>query len=694
MKKLIFVVVFICSSLFLNATHIIGGSLTYKHLGDSTYRIELRLYRDCTNPPGNQVNLQTSAPVDFYYGSSGAFYQRITLTRIHYILIDNNMDSCISDPGLCVQEGLYIDTVILPLISGGYHVYFETCCRNGSVQNIDNSMNEGQAFYCKITDNIFGSNSSPQWKNPSPIFACVGQDINFDHGALDTDGDSLAYSFYTPFSDIKWDDFNAGFHYVTFSGGEPNNLSSVTWLPGFSVNNPLDVTGATNLTVNTNGIINGIPPSIGRFASGIKCDEYRNGVKIGTIYRDFQFNTVNCTYSGGNAGIGPIDICGGLNIQFDNISTGSSYGFLWDFGDNGSTSNLFEPTHNYSTFGTFTVTLIAQYNTPCSDTVTYELTLVDVNADFNSVDSVCLLSTINFSDSSSSSNNNSLASWYWDFGDGFNSTATAPSHSYSAIGNYIVNLIVNSSANCSDSVEKIITVYLPDVDAGNNISYCEGDSALLNATGALQFHWTPTNDLSNDSIANPIVNTINSGWYYVTGSDIYGCTNNDSVYILVNPLPTAPIITYNSLTNQMSSDYGSGNQWYFNGNIITSGGTNQNYLATINGNYWVTYTDNNGCVSVNSNTISITTVGLNEFFMFYGISAHPNPNDGMFTLQSENSRFTNASVEVLDITGKIIYNQTLTENKKTIDISDASAGLYLLRIRIDEEQGTLRIIRQ
>src|ERR1043165_93309 len=30
-----------------HATHIVGGSLTYEQLGGSTYRVTLKLYRDC-----------------------------------------------------------------------------------------------------------------------------------------------------------------------------------------------------------------------------------------------------------------------------------------------------------------------------------------------------------------------------------------------------------------------------------------------------------------------------------------------------------------------------------------------------------------------------------------------------------------------------------------------------------------------
>ena len=47
------------------------------------------------------------------------------------------------------------------------------------------------------------------------------------------------------------------------------------------------------------------------------------------------------------------------------------------------------------------------------------------------------------------------ASWFWNFGDGTNSTEQNPTHTYSAAGNYTVNLTA-SNANGTDS--KLATI--------------------------------------------------------------------------------------------------------------------------------------------------------------------------------------------------------------------------------------------
>lgn len=514
---------FISFFIFLSeskSTHIVGGSLTYEHLGGSSYRIMLRLYRDCTpTTVPTPINLQTTAVVEFYHGTSGAFYQSVTLNRVEYAVIDPNLDSCVADPGICVQEGLFVAIVNnLPPVPGGYHMYFETCCRNGSVININNPNNVGDGFYCRISDNtLLLTNSSPQWRVPPPVFICQGQNIGFDHGATDADGDSLVYSFYTPFSDIDYTVAND----VTFTAGNPNNIPNAPFLANFSTNNPLDVTGLTSLTLTTNGIINGIPPNLGQYCAGVKCDEYRNGVKIGTIYRDFQFNVVVCPPPA-LAGIGPVNACSGTSITFDNQSTVSANGFTWNFGDGSPTSSLFEPSHTYATVGTYTVTLYAQTGTPCADTATYTFTLASSTANFTAPPSTCINTPVNFTNTSTSSFNNTINSWNWNFGDGSpNSPLPNPSHTFIASGNLNVTLTVNSTAGCPSTIVLPIFVQgLNNANAGPDVNACLNNpqinlnAIITSASGGQWLNYLGTfnpNDLTMNATYDPDTAEINNG---------------------------------------------------------------------------------------------------------------------------------------------------------------------------------------
>lgn len=506
------------------STHIVGGSLTYEHLGGSSYRIMLRLYRDCTpTTVPTPVQLQTTANVEFYLGTTGAFYQSVQLQRVEYPVIDPNLDSCVADPGICVQMGLFTAIVNnLPPIPGGYHMYFETCCRNGSVDNIFNPNTSGpggggEGFYCKISDNtLLLTNSSPQWKINPPVFICLNQNIGFDHGATDADGDSLVYSFYTPFSDIDYTTPND----MTFTAGNPN-LVNVSFIPAFNANNPLDVTGGSNLTLTSNGVINGIPPALGQYVAGVRCDEYRNGVLIGSIYRDFQFNVVVCPPPA-TAGIGPVDACAGTTIQFQNTSSPSANGFTWDFGDGSPTSNQINPSHTYAGIGTYTVTLYAQTGTPCADTATYTFTLAFANANFTAIDSVCIQTPVNFTSTSTASANNTVNSWNWNFGDGTpNSTLPNPTHTFVMGGNLTVTLIVNSTAGCRDTIQLPIFVQgMPDANVGPDISACINNpqinlnGVITNANGGQWLNYAGTltpDDVTLNATYDPDTSEINAG---------------------------------------------------------------------------------------------------------------------------------------------------------------------------------------
>ena len=50
-------------------------------------------------------------------------------------------------------------------------------------------------------------------------------------------------------------------------------------------------------------------------------------------------------------------------------------------------------------------------------------------------------------------------------------------------------------------------------------------------------------------------------------------------------------------SSRSTSTSTTGNQWYLNGNLITTDGTGQHYIASVSGNYTVRVTDTNGCKS-------------------------------------------------------------------------------------------------
>lgn len=142
-----------------------------------------------------------------------------------------------------------------------------------------------------------------------------------------------------------------------------------------------------------------------------------------------------------------------LTSQFTDNST-NAVAWLWQFGD-GDSSTVRNPSHTYTTAGSYTVTLTVFNADSCSNTMVKPAFVNIVPPQANLVgDSVrgCLPHTVNFADSSIS--NETIVSWFWDFGDGATSTMQNPSHIYTNPGSYDVSLIIVNDEGCTDTVTR------------------------------------------------------------------------------------------------------------------------------------------------------------------------------------------------------------------------------------------------
>ena len=138
---------------------------------------------------------------------------------------------------------------------------------------------------------------------------------------------------------------------------------------------------------------------------------------------------------------------------FENNTLGAN-GFFWDFG-NGDFSTATNPTTTYAASGTYTVTLIANNQFGCPDTLQK---VIEVRVSPHSNYSVpvghgCAPFAAIFEEHSSGANG-----FEWDFGDGTSSTLPNPIHVYSQAGNYDVVLIVNFDGICYDTIRFADTV--------------------------------------------------------------------------------------------------------------------------------------------------------------------------------------------------------------------------------------------
>ena len=137
-----------------------------------------------------------------------------------------------------------------------------------------------------------------------------------------------------------------------------------------------------------------------------------------------------------------------LSVRFTDQSTGTPVpaSWLWSFGDS-ATSTEQNPTHVYTTVGTYTVVLTVENTTPTTDTETKSSYITVLNGKPVPAFTVSTTTgtrplTVEFSGSAT----NALpTSWQWDFGDGTGSIAQSPTHVYTTVGTFSPSLTVGNA---------------------------------------------------------------------------------------------------------------------------------------------------------------------------------------------------------------------------------------------------------
>lgn len=223
-------------------------------------------------------------------------------------------------------------------------------------------------------------------------------------------------------------------------------------------------------------------------------------------------------------------------------------------------------------------------------------------------------------------------------------------------------------------------------------AFCLGDSTGLTANGAIAYTWSPASGLSTATgsavTATPAVTTT----YWVTGEDAYGCSDSASVTVIVYQPPVVPVVSNTGDT--LYSTAVSGNQWYLD-SVAIAGATAQSYVATQEGYYSVTVTDNNGCSSASAPFyLSITGMGTGN----YGnsIAVYPNPSSGVFTIERKGGAGEKITISLYNSEGKLVREETFEGTKagftKTVNASPARAGVYNLIVRTESSMQSFRLI--
>ncbi|MCK4664089.1 MAG: T9SS type A sorting domain-containing protein [Bacteroidales bacterium] len=92
-----------------------------------------------------------------------------------------------------------------------------------------------------------------------------------------------------------------------------------------------------------------------------------------------------------------------------------------------------------------------------------------------------------------------------------------------------------------------------------------------------------------------------------------------------------------------------------------------------------TVTDDNGNAQNCSFDVQVNAYsGINNNVLSNGISIYPNPANNFIVIESKEINIE--SIEIINITGKVVKQIIINGNKATIDLSDKTKGLYMIRL--------------
>lgn len=191
----------------------------------------------------------------------------------------------------------------------------------------------------------------------------------------------------------------------------------------------------------------------------------------------------------------------------------------------------------------------------------------------------------------------------------------------------VFNLVyTESQGNCEATDTVVVTVWAnPQVDAGDTLMICEGNSIQLQAmssggSGGFLYLWSHPELLNHPNFNNPILTTTETVTLTVTVTDSHQCTAQDDVTVVVVPLaiPTMAIHEPHCVNSPIQitneSLHAANYQWEF-GNGTTSILENPTVTYTAIGNYVITLQATNaaGCTETITQAIDVIAPPVAQF---------------------------------------------------------------------------------
>lgn len=557
---------FLFSVKVCNGSHLYGGEITWKSLGNDSFEVTMNLYRDCNTymDATNSIYVDCDDP-----GKKKLLFRKNEKVSSIIDITPVCKKSCTKcSSGSCsLKFGIERHTFRYIIYLGSsnccrYRIHFHQAYRSTAI-----TTGPAGDFYIEAILNkcIVPSPASPVFSySPHPIF-CKGEFVNYNMGIVNINQDSLGlladsivYALIPPRNDsdvdVSWInsdyDYDKPFYYYGF----PNKVSPLP--KGFHFD-------------PSNGNLQFLPMKEEVTVMAIQAKEYKNGKIIAEVMRDMEFIVLDCNKNNvpflsginGSSNNYSINACIGDTVSFDvtavdpDIKSGDTVtlsmnkGNLpgnpqWVTSNNGKdkVTGTFKWVPDSSTVNKIFSIIISAADKACpvygNGQMIYQIHIYDYPQVNYSVSDSQKCGVVNFR----ASIKNNYNDFKWQIGDNLTQQDTFFSTQIKDTGNIKYSLEIQNQ-ECMTKITD--SFYLPPsylwTDIGHDTTICKGDNIslaanVLNAKGKVKYLWQNGDTSSVLSLKN-LKNDVTAR-LKVSDDE---CTFNDKLEIHVNNLPLLDI---------------------------------------------------------------------------------------------------------------------------------------------------------
>ncbi|RYD52238.1 MAG: gliding motility-associated C-terminal domain-containing protein [Sphingobacteriales bacterium] len=650
-KILLYGLLLLCCFLAGNqaiASHIIGGEVRYEHISGTTYRVVLNLYGDCNLDPNSAYSrLPTMIPVITIFRDSVLPYRAIQLGRTSMPPQDaspscpsyQTQTTCNSTsstvPGIKRYE--YAATITLPqdTTSSCWRFVFDgsestnSAGRTTSIKNIDQNNAVTLIYIYSTLNNRSGIvNTSPDFSVLATPYFCNAPNQQFNPGATDVNGDVLT-------------------NRLTVARGTGN--APVGYVNGYPAPYYLATTGTPVFNPQTGQLT--FSPSQTQYSTVVyQIDEYRRGIRVGSIMREMNFVVIPCTNSAPSANPTgmtnavllnntTISVCRGQTASFslnptdpqndtiDITASGIPATASFVISGNGTPAPTSTFSWNTANVPPATYNFFVSYadrSCPISSrqVIGYSVVVADpVRILYTAVRAAtCSTQNVFRIDVPSGTSQNITILQNGVVIRSYANLTSAVTDSLPA-GRYVIRAA--SGASCTG--DTTIVLAAPEgytIQAGPDQSICQGDSVQLMATSTTDnWQWSPATGLSCTSCIDPIATPQSSQRYVVRTVFPDGCRAEDSVLVqVIGPVATrisADTTICAGDTVQLFASGGAQYQWTPAGSLLNPTTQNPRAFPGVSTRYTVVIRENKCFSDTLSQLVTVVpraTVQIDEDF--------------------------------------------------------------------------------